>query len=82
MNIAAILKTILGKSKFWDLFQGKEKLKLELQNELVKQLQVSNLKQIDNNISESKHSSIFVAGWRPFIGWVCGAAFIVPTYFT
>lgn len=24
------------------------------------------------------HPSIFVAGWRPFIGWVCGFAFIVP----
>ena len=20
------------------------------------------------------HKSVFVAGWRPFIGWVCGAA--------
>jgi hypothetical protein len=24
------------------------------------------------NTEEAKHSSIFVAGWRPFIGWVCG----------
>lgn len=23
---------------------------------------------------EATHKSIFVAGWRPFIGWVCGAA--------
>jgi hypothetical protein len=21
---------------------------------------------------EAQHRSIFVAGWRPFIGWVCG----------
>ena len=27
------------------------------------------------NKEEAKHSSIFVAGWRPFIGWVCGAGF-------
>lgn len=26
---------------------------------------------ITNQI-EGKHRSIFVAGWRPFIGWVCG----------
>lgn len=30
--------------------------------------------QIDINLQESKHPSIFVAGWRPFIGWVCGTA--------
>lgn len=30
--------------------------------------------QIDVNKEEAKSSSIFVAGWRPFIGWVCGMA--------
>ena len=29
--------------------------------------------QIAVNTEEAKHQSIFVAGWRPFIGWVCGA---------
>ena len=24
------------------------------------------------NEAEASHSSVFVAGWRPFIGWVCG----------
>ena len=27
------------------------------------------------NKAEAKHRSIFVAGWRPFIGWICGLAF-------
>lgn len=31
-------------------------------------------KQIEVNIQEAKHSSIFVSGWRPFIGWCCGIA--------
>lgn len=26
------------------------------------------------NIEEAKHPNMFVAGWRPFIGWVCGVA--------
>ena len=26
------------------------------------------------NAVEAQHRSIFVAGWRPFIGWVCGSA--------
>ena len=24
------------------------------------------------NLAEAQHSSMFVAGWRPFVGWVCG----------
>ena len=30
--------------------------------------------QIAINKTEAAHKSIFVAGWRPFIGWVCGVA--------
>ncbi len=32
------------------------------------------LGQMAINQEEAKHKSIFVAGWRPFIGWVGGAA--------
>lgn len=28
--------------------------------------------QLAVNAEEAKHRSIFVAGWRPFIGWACG----------
>ena len=31
--------------------------------------------QIAVNEREAQHRSIFVAGWRPFVGWVCGVAF-------
>lgn len=30
--------------------------------------------QLEVNKVEAAHSSVFVSGWRPFIGWVCGAA--------
>jgi len=30
--------------------------------------------QLEVNAAEAKHRSIFVAGWRPFIGWTCGIA--------
>lgn len=30
--------------------------------------------QLDINKAEAASSSVFVAGWRPFIGWVCGTA--------
>jgi hypothetical protein len=31
--------------------------------------------QADINKIEAASSSVFVAGWRPFIGWTCGAIF-------
>lgn len=31
--------------------------------------------QLAINSEEAKNPSIFVSGWRPFIGWVCGSAF-------
>jgi hypothetical protein len=30
--------------------------------------------QLDINKAEAANPSVFVSGWRPFIGWVCGAA--------
>lgn len=30
--------------------------------------------QVEVNKAEAQHRSIFVAGWRPFIGWTCGVA--------
>lgn len=33
------------------------------------------LAQLEINAREAQHQSIFVAGWRPFFGWVGGVAF-------
>lgn len=30
--------------------------------------------QLDINKVEASNPAVFVSGWRPFIGWVCGAA--------
>lgn len=30
--------------------------------------------QIDINKAEAANPNVFVSGWRPFIGWVCGVA--------
>jgi len=34
------------------------------------------LLQAEINRVEAGHRSLFVAGWRPFIGWVCGLGFL------
>lgn len=33
-----------------------------------------NLAQMEINKIEATNTNIFVSGWRPFIGWVCGVA--------
>ena len=33
-----------------------------------------NKAQLEVNKVESGHTSMFVAGWRPFVGWTCGIA--------
>ena len=68
-----ILKKLLGfKSKdsigglgleIRELIKGKE---IDPQTLIELQAQI--------NEQEAKHRTIFVAGWRPFIGWVCGFA--------
>jgi len=30
--------------------------------------------QIEINKTEAAHKNMFVAGWRPFVGWTCGIA--------
>jgi len=45
--------------------------------------QEPSLAQIKVNTQEAKHRTIFVAGWRPFIGWVCGfsiASYYIPQF--
>jgi len=48
--------------------------KAEISLKLQELEQAINLGQIEVNKTEAKNPNIFVAGWRPFIGWVGGAA--------
>ena len=51
-------------------FSGEEKEKLKLQ---MKEIEAKlKEKQLDINKVEAGHRSIFVSGWRPFLGWVSG----------
>src|SRR5260370_9526391 len=46
-----------------------EKIRLGLESQLVQQVTA----QIEVNKTEAANVSTFVAGCRPFIGWICGA---------
>ena len=43
---------------------------------LEKLRQQPHMVQAEINKVEAQHRSLFVAGWRPFIGWVCGLGFL------
>lgn len=42
---------------------------------LVNSLKEWDSQQTQINLEEAKNEKLFVSGWRPFIGWVCGVAF-------
>ncbi len=50
-----------------------EKAKAEMEQQLVSAANQAALAQVEVNKIEAAHSSVFVAGWRPSIGWVCAA---------
>jgi hypothetical protein len=51
-----------------------EKAKAEMKAELIRASNEAALAQVEVNKIEAAHSSVFVAGWRPAIGWVCATA--------
>ena len=54
--------------------EAAEKAKREIESSLGEHLAKMDLAQLEINKAEGQHRSIFVAGWRPFIGWTCGFA--------
>ena len=55
-----------------DKFVADKDLKIKLSHELEKEIISLNKAQLEVNKVEAKHSNIFVSGWRPAIGWICG----------
>lgn len=62
--------------------------KAQAQLELLKQQQAGEFKEMDMALAEMQaqtdvnkieaaNPEVFVSGWRPFIGWVCGSAFAI-----
>ena len=53
----------------------KAKAELEIKNQLMQAAIQESQNQAEINKNEASHSSVFVAGWRPAIGWVCAFGF-------
>jgi hypothetical protein len=61
--------------KVLDKFIPDPEAKAKAEAELRSSLLAWDTAQTEINKAEAQHRSIFVAGWRPFIGWTCGVAF-------
>lgn len=79
MALASILKGVIGPilgplvEKIPDP-NLRKKLEAEAEQNLLAALTSVVMAQLEVNKVEAAHKSVFVAGWRPFIGWVCGTA--------
>jgi len=50
----------------------RQRAKEEFESQLLTAITQASQAQAKINEVEAAHRSVFVAGWRPFIGWVCG----------
>ena len=60
--------------KFIEDKDQKNALAHEIATLAEKQAHEAAMAQVQVNAAEAKHRSIFVAGWRPFVGWICAVA--------
>jgi hypothetical protein len=61
--------------KVLDKFIPDPEAKAKAEAELRSSLMAWDVAQTEINRAEALHKSIFISGWRPFIGWTCGVAF-------
>lgn len=74
-----MLQALIGPvSNLLDKFIEDKDQKAALAHEIAtmaeKQMHEQTMGQLEVNKAEAAHRSIFVAGWRPMVGWVCAAA--------
>ena len=67
-----IAESVIGVAgKVLDKFVEDQDLKTKLSHELKSQIVSLDLAQAQTNLEQAKHPSIFVAGARPAIMWIC-----------
>ncbi len=76
-----MLKSLIGPvtgllDKFIPDADEKAKLAHEIATMAEKQAHEANMGQLEINKMEAQHRSVFIAGWRPFLGWGLSFAMI------
>ena len=69
-SVIGIADKVLGK------FIPDKTLRDQLRHEMNMAFHEANLAQVEVNKVEAASQSMFVAGWRPFVGWTCGVALL------
>ena len=54
---------------------AKEQAKQQIEKALIDNAAKINITQAETNKIEASHRSVFVSGWRPFLGWCSGLGF-------
>ena len=72
-SLLPIIGDVLGRFLPEDK-EARAKAEREIEQQLSIHLAKIDIAQLEINKAEAAHRSIFVAGWRPFIGWTCGLA--------
>lgn len=73
-SVTNLFSTVV--ERIWPDATESEKAKLALLSQELSQEFKLLEGQLEVNKLEAVHENIFVAGWRPFIGWVCGIALL------
>ena len=71
LGIGAIIDSV-GKVASDLITTDKERIELELESRRIDQ--ATDLAQMEVNKTEAQNQNLFVAGWRPAVGWVGAAA--------
>lgn len=75
--LSALIGPVTGLlDKFIEDKDQKAKLAHEIATMAEKQMHEQAMGQIEINKAEAQHRSIFVAGWRPFLGWGLAASMV------
>jgi hypothetical protein len=72
VGAGAVTNTVKGIADVVDMFVETKDEKTAADHLRMKMLQEPGKWQIELNKIEAGHRTMFVAGWRPFIGWICG----------
>lgn len=71
-----VIRDILGgATDLIDQLYTTDEERLEARLRLVELAHQSDLAQLEVNAQEAAHTSMFVSGWRPAMGWICVSAF-------
>jgi hypothetical protein len=79
-KVLATLSALIGPvSSILDKVIPDKDLREKLAHEIATMADSQMSAQIEVNKVEAAHKSLFVAGWRPAIGWICGLALLYST---